>query len=384
MIQTETAVIGAGIAGLTVAESLIRIGKTVTVVDAKRAGSGTSRNAAGMLAPLVEAHASEQVLLAFGRDALGYWKEWICNTSDPGEIAHSATGTLLVATEPDHVGALEHLASVYRRLHLPIEEISTAEAKRREPLLAPGIGAAYYSAEDVQVDPRRLLASLVRTVTDSPLGELLENSAVDLITIDRSGRFLFDAGENSLAADNVVLALGARMRQLTVHDASGDPHPGVSAVLRSVRPVTGDILRLDRRAQGPVSHTIRTPECYLVPKPGELLVGASSEDRGYDPTNRAGAVYELLRYGRETVPAIDEMPLVELEVGHRPATPDHLPILGPAGIDRLWVAGGYYRHGILFAPLAAELLARYIDRDEYDERLSHFDPRRCGRDTGQR
>ena len=57
---------------------------------------------------------------------------------------------------------------------------------------------------------------------------------------------------------------------------------------------------------------VRGGQVYLVPREdGELVVGATSEELGWDTTVTAGGVYELLRDAHELVPGITELPLAE-------------------------------------------------------------------------
>src|SRR3546814_1238450 len=55
------------------------------------------------------------------------------------------------------------------------------------------------------------------------------------------------------------------------------------------------------------SDLIRTPDVYIVPRAdGELVVGASMEDQGFDGRSTAGAVYDLLREARRALPRSEE------------------------------------------------------------------------------
>jgi glycine oxidase len=62
--------------------------------------------------------------------------------------------------------------------------------------------------------------------------------------------------------------------------------------------------------------------------------------------------------------------------GLRPRTPDDAPVLGTTSIDRLMVAGGQFRNGILFAPLVAETLSRLILQNDPRADGGAFDPKR--------
>jgi glycine oxidase len=97
---------------------------------------------------------------------------------------------------------------------------------------------------------------------------------------------------------------------------------------------------------------------YLVPRgDGRYVLGATMEERGFDTTVTAGAVFELLRDAFELVPSVTELVIDELSAGLRPATPDNLPALGPGAVPGLHWATGHFRHGILLTPITAEIVA---------------------------
>jgi len=106
-------------------------------------------------------------------------------------------------------------------------------------------------------------------------------------------------------------------------------------------------------------------EIYLIPRTdGELVVGATVEEVGFDTMVRAGAVREMLRDARAVMPAVDELELVETMAALRPGSPDNAPIVGATGIDRLIVATGHHRNGVLLAPITADLVAAAVTNTE--------------------
>ena len=82
---------------------------------------------------------------------------------------------------------------------------------------------------------------------------------------------------------------------------------------------------------------------------------------------------DSLRRGGETDALAQQLDLVDQWAGLRPKSADGLPLLGPTSLDGLWLAGGQYRNGILFAPAVAKPCA-----DLFWGRRDHpaFDPRR--------
>ena len=110
---------------------------------------------------------------------------------------------------------------------------------------------------------------------------------------------------------------------------------------------------------------VRGSQVYLVPREdGELVVGATSEELGWDTTVTAGGVYELLRDAHELVPGITELPLTETPAGLRPGSPDNAPLLGPTALDGLLLATGHYRNGVLLTPVTGDVLAELLTTGE--------------------
>jgi glycine oxidase len=103
---------------------------------------------------------------------------------------------------------------------------------------------------------------------------------------------------------------------------------------------------------------LRTPDVYLVPREdGELVVGATSEEQGFDTTITTWAVMDLLRDAWRILPGVSELELAETSAGLRPALRDQLPAIGATAVEGLFVATGHYRHGVLLSPVTAKLLA---------------------------
>jgi glycine oxidase len=128
-----------------------------------------------------------------------------------------------------------------------------------------------------------------------------------------------------------------------------------------------------------IRHVVWGANCYLVPRgDGRLLVGATTEERGFDPHMTAGGVLGLLDDAWRTLPGIEELPIQEMWTGFRPGSPDDMPILGSCPIDGLLLATGHHRNGILLTPATAQLIADLILTGRRDERIAAFSVDRFG------
>lgn len=131
-----------------------------------------------------------------------------------------------------------------------------------------------------------------------------------------------------------------------------------------------------------VRAVVRGSQVYLVPREnGELVVGATSEELGWDTTVTAGGVYELLRDAHELVPGITELPLTETRAGLRPGSPDNAPLLGPTELAGLLLATGHYRNGVLLTPVTGDAMAHALATGELPDEARPFTPRRFGADA---
>jgi glycine oxidase len=103
------------------------------------------------------------------------------------------------------------------------------------------------------------------------------------------------------------------------------------------------------------------------------------EERGFDTTVTAGAVYELLRDARRVVPGVTELELVEARAGLRPGSPDNAPVVGATAVSGLVLATGHYRNGILLSPLTGDAVAAVAAGEDPPDEMAPFSPARFGR-----
>jgi glycine/D-amino acid oxidase-like deaminating enzyme len=107
------------------------------------------------------------------------------------------------------------------------------------------------------------------------------------------------------------------------------------------------------------------------------LVGATVEDVGFDERSTVAGVRDLLDAVGELLPAAWQASLEAVRVGLRPATADHLPLLGSLDrYPRITLATGHYRNGVLLAPYTADVVSRLILDNDRDSMLDLTRPER--------
>lgn len=353
----DVVVAGGGLIGASIAWRSIQRGLTVRLVD-PAPGSGASHAAGGMLAPVSEATYGEERLLRLCQESLRRYPSFVAEleSATGRSVGLRTTGTLLVGFDADDMRALDDLHRYHVELGLPAQRLAPGEARRLEPGLTPRLRGAMFAASDYSVDGRALHAALLAALPP----ETLVAERVAAITVENGRAVGVTLADGSvLRGQTVVLALGAASADL----------PGAPAL--PVRPVGGQILRargvgLGESSAEPllrltVRALVRGRTVYLVPLGSdEVIIGATSEEKGWHSRVTVGGVVDLLRDATEVLPELNEAELTETLVRFRPGTPDNAPILGPTELPGLVAATGHYRNGVLLTPVTADTIAELL------------------------
>lgn len=304
-------VIGAGIAGLTIAFEFACADCDVELVESQEGpGLGCSHFAGGMLAPWCEAENAERPIFDLGCESLKFWTE-----SVPVAVKR---GTLVVA------GAREkpELARFARRAS-GFERIDAKQIAALEPDLAGQFDEALLFPQEAHLDPRAAIAVLAAQLREYPNVSL-------------------HYGEDGLQQGRASWTIDCR---------------GIAARdrLPDLRGVRGEMLVLSTREialERPVRLLHPRFPVYIVPRgQGQFMIGASTIENESAGRITARSLMELLGAAYSLHPAFAEAELIETGAGVRPAFPDNLPRLRCEG-RRLYV-NGLYRHGFLLAPALA-------------------------------
>lgn len=323
-----------------------------------------------MLAAAVETEPGEEPLLALTLESQRLWPCFARELEAASGIAvnYRDEGTLVVALNRDDAAQLRHSYEFQKGLGLDLTWLTAAQAREREPHLKPGIAAAVWSPRDHQVE-NRLLGRALAVAARKAGAELIEHCPVREVIVQggRAAGVVTERGRDG--ADVVVLAAGAWSREV-----AGIP----PAHLPPVRPIKGQLIALQMDPAAPlIRHVLWLPRAYLAPRlDGRLIIGATVEERGFDTQLTAGGMLALLDGAWRALPTIEELPIAETWVGFRPGSRDDAPMLGPSGIDRLVVATGHHRNGILLTPVSADLVSAYILSGRLPEIARPFSPER--------
>lgn len=352
----KVVVIGAGIIGASIAEELSRRGADVTVLDMRGPGRGASHASAGMLAPYIEA-VERTPLLDLSARSLGLFDRYINRMRDSSgmSIEYARTGTLEVALDSDGATQLLGTKIWLDGAGVEAEWLDGDAVREFEPSVTPAALGGLYIPIHGFVGADALLRAMIQSakLAGAAFEVPVEAAAIESHEHDVE----VQAGDRTYVADVAVLATGSWSKRVRI--AGVNPLP--------VRPVRGQLLHLHWCESDQPSRIVWGPGCYTVPwSDGSLLVGATSEDVGFDEGTTVAGIHALTSAVSELLPHSVGARVEAVRVGLRPALPDDLPALGPIGrAPRVIVATGHFRNGVLLAPITADIVGRYlIDRIE--------------------
>jgi glycine oxidase len=358
----DVIVIGGGVIGLAIARQLAGR-KSVLVVDRAATGQGTSRAAAGMLSPLSEAD-DQGCFFQLCRASHGLFDEFVRELQQETSVdcGYSTEGLLFLASTEEAASQLEKRYTWQRNAGFEVEKISAADVRKLEPLVTAPVSVALYVPGERSVVPRQLV---------NALRESCYQRGVEI----RTGVNVQGISQNAVRLDQTILETNS------IIIASGVWSAGLEGLNPPIPvfPRKGQILSLEMPA-GAFRHMIRWQHSYLVPRPsGELVVGATNEDAGFDFSVTPAGISQLLVEAQEISSHVGRYPILEMWAGLRPATPDKLPILGLSGIPGVYYATGHYRNGILLAPITAAIMAALLDGREAGVSLDPYSASRFAR-----
>jgi tRNA 5-methylaminomethyl-2-thiouridine biosynthesis bifunctional protein len=328
-VARRVAIVGAGVAGASAARAVAALGAEAVVFDAEGLAAGASGNPAALVTPRLDAGLGPPARLF----AQAYRRALALYEANP--VAVLSRRALQVAVQPRDAGRFVKVAAsgIFEPETLQHLDSDAAAAELGEP--AP---EALALTDALVIAPRHALAPWTPHVVQAEVARIEP--------ADGGWRLLAADGAVLAEADVVILAAGLASAGL----ASGLP-------LSAVRGQASWVTRFD----GPVPPATAFGG-YVLPMGEGLLFGAT-HDRGdtacdLRPDDHARNLQTLA----EGLPRLAERLAglaLEGRARIRAATPDHLPLAGPApdAPPGLFVLCGFGARGFTLAPLLAEHVA---------------------------
>ncbi|MBY9068530.1 glycine oxidase ThiO [Hyphomonas sp. WL0036] len=365
----RVAIIGAGIIGLSIAFELVfRRGTRVTLFDTRPCGRGASWAAAGMIAPAFEAAAEAGVhprLFDLCLESADLWPEF---SADIERLSGLPSGfepapALAVAMDAGEAAHLAAISDVLTTRGVAHRKLDAGELARLEPSLSGDVLGGLELETDTRVDNRRTVTALLAALQANPRASFVEGPAP---LKARDGRIVLDG------YDAVIVAAGWETATIKV-DEAGSLRSLVNwdVALDDIDCFGGQMLSV-AAVPGAPARVVRSGHVYLVPRGGQVVIGATMEPGRAIDTPEDEIIATLKAEGAKLCPALAQAPVTESWAGIRPGTPDHAPFIGPTAAPGLLVAAGHYRNGILLAPVTAKMIADRLMGEAVSELATAF------------
>ncbi|RFU36957.1 FAD-binding oxidoreductase [Actinomadura logoneensis] len=340
--RAEVVVIGGGVIGLSIAAELAGAGVETVLLERDTPGSGASKATADVLRAYF---AGNPVSSAMAVRSLAAYREW-------DGLPMRPTGYLVLFTDAEQVSEWERQRPAQHDAGVDVELIDAAEARRRNPLIAPNLPltAAAWSPQAYVSDTAAIVAGFVRAARRAGAGVHSGCRVTDVDTV--TGRVGI-AGGRSVTAGTVVCAAGAWSAPIA-------RMAGVDLPL--AEPVVQELLTAGPLPDAPdIPITLHAASGLLVRRRGEgLLVGM-----GYPGPDRDDWRDRVRRQLALTYPHLTGAEIGTAFTGVRDASPDRTAFIGRAPGDTPFLyAAGFSGHGLCVAPAAGQIVRDlYLGRD---------------------
>jgi sarcosine oxidase, subunit beta len=339
-------IIGAGIVGASIAYHLARRGRTDVAVLEKEpaAGMGSTAKAAGG----IRAQFSSAINIELSRLSIEQFEQFPAAMGVPVEFTQA--GYLWMGTTPDHLRIFEANAALQRRHGLEIELLDRAGVAAKAPYVrTDDVLGGVFHARDGYASPADYVMGYHKKAKELGVTFLFGEEVTG-----REGRTV-RTRSGSVSADHVVIAAGAYSGKLG--ERLGFEIP-VSPVRRQCF-VTEPMAEFPH----PIPMTVDYGTgVYMHTQSGGLLIGKADKDE--PPSFNENVDYAFLEKVAELamarVPALENARIRTGWGGLYEVTPDHHPVIGPAGEPGWWVACGFSGHGVMHAPATGMLVAELL------------------------
>jgi glycine/D-amino acid oxidase-like deaminating enzyme len=344
----DVIIVGAGIVGAACAAECARAALKVLVVDRGPVGGGTTGAGMGHLVVMDDSEA-QFALTAYSRKL---WHELA--DALPAMVDYEQCGTLWLAADEEEMLEVHRKEKTYTRGGVRVEVLDGAAVAEAEPNLRPGMAGGLRVVEDAVVYPPCAARFLLDQATEH--GATVRTGVEVRALLEEGGVALADG--STIAAGLSVNATGPWSPQLTAglpvrkrkgHLVITDRYPGY---------VHHQIVELGYLKS---AHSLGKDSVAFNIQPrknGQMLLGSSRQFDAEDTTVEHPILNRMLNRACDYLPSLGELSALRTWTGHRAATPDKLPVIGPSATQpRIWLATGHEGLGITTSLGTGRLLA---------------------------
>ena len=348
----DVIIAGGGIVGTACALAFAQAKLKVALVERDLLGSGATAAGMGHIVVMDDSEAQ----FALTRRSQQLWQA--LQPALPPGAEYESPGTLWVAADEEELAEAERKHSWLINRAVPSRILSARQLANLEPNLRPHLAGALIVDEDAVVYPPVVALHLARQAQSLGATLIIGRSVTHLAngeaTLDNGTRLRAPRLVNALGAEAPQCTLGIPVKKRKGHLAITDRYPGFVShqlvelgYLKSAHSVTADSVAFNVQPR----------------QTGQILIGSSRQYGNDNPGVDQPTLTAMLDRAALYMPTLGALNIVRVWTGFRAATPDKLPLIGPASGSpgcadpTLWLATGHEGLGITTALATAELLA---------------------------
>ncbi len=359
-------ILGAGIIGLFSAYNLLKEGKQVKIFDSKNISGNATDASVGMLSPAIEAKPGENELYYLMKESKNIWNNFYNDNKLRNKTGLKNNGSLMVALNEDDEEKLKFKQQFFKKIGYECNLLSSSETLKLEPCLNSNIKSSLFCKDQDQVNTKTLKNFLIEEIKEMG-GEIFYGEKIRKLTLKEDKSVTFN--ELNMEFEKLIISCGSWSNEI-ISNSFGFKFPLI--------PLKGVSLLVDS-LNDQLNYNLWFRNIYVAPrKNGKLAIGATEEEKGFDDSVKLDELYFLTKSIWESFPKLEEFKLDEINVGLRPSVIDGYPILGPISntFPNIICCFGHYRHGILLAPITAEIMTKYALNKNVHDKYKYFSPSR--------
>ncbi len=388
--ESQTLIIGGGIAGVSTALYLARLGHDVALVERGEIASEASGANAGQIGATGWGDTPDlAAYLTMG--SLQLFEELQLDLGYDIEFRRSGSLTA-IHTEAQYDYIRDRVLEQRARGH-NVELLTTRQARAIEPELNERLLGFMYTPLRAQADP----VKATRAFADAAAAHgarVFTNRAVTGLTELGDG-YLVATTRGDFRCESLVIAAGAWCAPLGEMLGLRIPVVPVRGQMWSTAPLPPSVFATMSSAESPLAWSVDDGADAATPpelthldgrrvtrhlygrqrRNGEIIFGGDRQMAGYDTTVEPTGIETNKGHATEILPMLSSLPVARTWAGLMPFSLDGDPLIGAIPQrDGLYVVGGLASSGFGRGPMAGKLLAEYVHTGHRPTVLAEANP----------
>jgi glycine/D-amino acid oxidase-like deaminating enzyme len=363
-------IVGGGVLGQTIAFYLLRSGASVHHIYPESGFDNCATLAAGAMLGVFAEVTRENTVgaglheLEFRYQSNKIYSDFLSEvTETSSKKVEVRAGTFIIGNafgrnDANNIQCIEEHLNRYKA---PYQIVTERDVPGYDPNPRFAPHRILFLPSETFLNSEHLLRSLIAANTSS-CNYTFTSGSVSKVLFENGKAMGVIADGIAHYADSVVIAAGVGTNPILTESLPNTRLP-------KLMPGKGTSLLLETQEEIP--YVLRSPNrdfacgIHLIPRgDGTVYIGATNRTASCPGTSEGASVEELhdLLYEatHELNPRLDSAIVRSFRYGNRPISLDGYPVVGKTQIDRLYLATGTYRNGILMAPLIGRIISDLV------------------------